>query len=166
MQFRSIGISLIFLGSIFLWAGSCSAPDPADSWEPLDLLPYGVPVSIRAPEGSKVNTMDLGISQDITIRNEEYNYHVQLFASNATTTRKSLVVEREKEQVISDVRFVRFIKQDEDGFIYELEYSGDQMNYNFRYVLIRGDREYLFQTGLIGLFSQEDVEQMYAAVQQ
>jgi hypothetical protein len=163
---RSIG-SFIFLFSIYsiFCLSGCGEPDPMEGWEDLNLLQYGVPFSIKAPEGAKVTTSSLGMLQDITIKNPEHNFDIQLFVADASTTNIETVVNREKAQIASDLRFIRFISQEENGFIYELEFTEEQANYDFRYVRIMGDKEYLFQTGMIGLFSQEDVEAMYRAVQ-
>jgi len=163
---RSTGSFIFILSffSIFLFSG-CTESDPMEGWEDLNLLQYGVPFSIKAPGGTSVNTSSLGLRQDITIKNPDYNFDIQLFVSDATTTRTESVVEREKEQVTSDLRFIRFMAQNDHGFIFEQEFTEEQANYDFRFVRIMGDKEYIFQTGMIGLFSLEDVETMYKAVQ-
>ena len=52
----------------------------------------------------------------------------------------------------------------DNGFIFEKKLSPDHLNYDFRYFKVQGDKEYVFQTGLIGKFSLEDVKGMYGAV--
>ena len=60
--------------------------------------------------------------------------------------------------------FSEIIKEDDNGFIFKKTISEDRINYDFRYVKIQGDKEYVFQTGLIGQFTLDDVEMMYEAV--
>lgn len=49
-------------------------------------------------------------------------------------------------------------------FIYRKKISEDRINHDFRYIKIQGDQEYMFQVGLMGQFSLEDVKAMYASV--
>ena len=51
--------------------------------------------------------------------------------------------------------------KEEDGFIYQTAIDSSCISYGFRYIVLRGDLEITFQTGLLGTFSREEVERMY-----
>lgn len=131
--------------------------------EELDLMSYGVPIVIEAPPDAEVKTMDLTFQQDITVKAGN-DFYVQIFASDATTTDPKVV----KEELLKEVRqhpyFSELIMDEETGFIYKTAIDTTHTNYGFRYVRIQGDKEYTFQTGLIGRFNLEQVERMYDAV--
>jgi hypothetical protein len=53
--------------------------------------------------------------------------------------------------------------EDDHGFFYEKDIDGD-LRYDFRHIKILGDKEYTFQKGLIGNYTEEQVRNMYDAV--
>ena len=59
---------------------------------------------------------------------------------------------------------VKIIEEEEVGFIYETVFDSTATNYGFKYLKIQGDKEYIFQTGLVGTFGLDDVKMMYEAV--
>jgi len=131
---------------------------------PLDLLPYGVPVTIMAPDSAEVNTMDMVVTKDITVKGKE-DYFVQIYVSDASTTDIARLKADQLSEVKSNRYFSRIVQEDEAGFIYETAIDSSNVNYGFRYLMVKGDKELIFQTGLIGDFDLQDVEQMYQAVQ-
>ena len=56
----------------------------------------------------------------------------------------------------------KMIKEDEDGFVYEIKM--DTTAYNFYYVKIVGEKQYIFQTGFTARSSQAEATEMYRAV--
>ena len=75
------------------------------------------------------------------------------------------VVEKQKADAIASQTFSKIVEEDEKGFIFEKKYSEDRISYDFRYVRLQGDKEFVFQTGLLGQFDLEEVKRMYEAVQ-
>ena len=133
--------------------------------KPLDLLEYGVPVTILAPDSADVKKSDYGpFMKDITIRKGE-DYFIQIYASQASTTD----VTQLKAQALAEVKgkkyFSKIVSEEPAGFIYETKVDSNYIDYGFRYLKIQGSNEYIFQTGLIGPFTLEAVEDMYKAVQ-
>lgn len=132
--------------------------------KPLNLLKYGLPVTIQAPDSAKVKTSDMGIIKDVVVTDGE-QYSVQIFSSTAIT----IDVKQLKKEQLADVKrnpyFSKLIREEDAGFIYENNVDSTLINYGFRHIKVMGDKEIVFQTGLIGSFSLEDVERMYAAVQ-
>jgi hypothetical protein len=158
MMLRSV-VFAILAATLF---AACSDREES-RLEELDLMSYGVPIVIEAPPDAEVKTMDLTFQQDITVKSGE-DFYVQIFASDASTTNPKEV----KEELLKEVRqhpyFSELIMEEDVGFIYKTAVDTTHTNYGFRYVRIQGDREYTFQTGLIGRFNLEQVERMYDAV--
>jgi len=130
----------------------------------LDLLQYGIPITIMAPDSAKVVAGSLSFSQDITIKSPTDNYDVQIFAYDATTTDISAVKASHIAEAKSNAYFSEIIEEEEAGFIYSTVFDSTATNYGFKYLKIQGDKEYIFQTGLVGTFGLEDVKMMYEAV--
>lgn len=130
----------------------------------LDLLEYGVPVSIMAPDSATVEKSDFGpIMKDVTIKKGK-DFFVQIYASQATTTDVGKLKAQELAEVKGKKYFSKIILDEPDGFIYETKVDSSYIDYGFRHVRVQGTTEYIFQTGLIGPFSLESVKTMYAAV--
>lgn len=130
----------------------------------LDLLQYGIPITIMAPDSAKVVAGSLSFSQDITIKSPVDNYDVQIFAYDATTTDLSAVKASHIAEAKSNAYFSEIIEEEDAGFIYSTIFDSTATNYGFKYLKIQGDKEYIFQTGLVGTFGLEDVKMMYEAV--
>jgi len=144
-----------------LFLTSCKT-DPASHLLKLDLLSHGLPISINAPDGAEVVTDDMGVWKDVTVKAGD-NYYVQILGSDATTFEKSDIIADQLKSVKQSTYFSKILEEYEDGFIYEKKID-EVLNYDFRYVKIQGDKEYIFQTGLIGTFSEDDVRLMYDSV--
>lgn len=155
---------LLILGLTLLM--SCQS-EPTSNLKSLNLLQYGVPMSILAPDSAKVETMDLVVQKDITVKSRENDdYYVQIYASDAETNDVAQIKSTQLREVKGNRYFSKIINEEEQGFIYETKLDSTNINYGFRYVYLQGDKQYVFQTGLIGTFTQEEVENMYKAVQQ
>ena len=142
----------------------CACSPPSPQLVELDLLVKGIPIKIMAPKGAAVNVDDLGIIKDVTVT-DSLNYFVQIFSSKASTLDPRKVKEEQKEIVQDAPFFSKITQEDEHGFIYEKKIDEDHINYDFRFVRIQGDDEYLFQAGLGGGYDLPSVKTMYRAVQ-
>ncbi|NNE29805.1 MAG: hypothetical protein HKN16_09210 [Saprospiraceae bacterium] len=141
---------------------SCASDSPEDLVS-LDLLKYGVPITIMAPDSAEVKTMDLVVQKDVSIRKGD-DFYVQLFMSEASSTQSSVIAARLKGEIKSNPYFSKMISEEESGFIFENAIDSLKPSYDFRFVKVQGDKEYEFRTGLIGTFSLDEVEQMYKAI--
>ena len=137
--------------------------NPKNDWKPLDLLQYDVPLTILAPDSAEVKTMDLLVQKDVTIKKGK-DYSIQIFISDALTSDVKKIIAEIKGEVKNNPYFSKFTLEEDNGFIYETVIDSTHYNYGFRQVRIQGDREYIFSTGLIGTFDQQQVEDMYNAV--
>lgn len=157
--------SLLFVVAIiFMWA--CESNGTKQDWVEKDLLQYGIPMTIMAPDSAEVNSSDLGgLIQDVTVKKGE-DYYIQIYASDAETTDIARVKSAQLSEVKSNRYFSKIVQEESEGFIYETAIDSSTINYGFRYLRVQGDKEYIFQTGLVGNFSLEQVEKMYEAVKQ
>lgn len=140
-------------------------PENAGGWKPKDLLSYGLPITILAPDSVEIKSSDLGgLLQDVTIRGGD-NYYIQIYASDAETNDIAKLKADQLSEVKANRYFSRIVREEEDGFIYENKIDSSNTHYGFRYIRVQGDKEYVFQTGLTSIFGLEQVDQMYEAVQ-
>ena len=125
-------------------------------------MSHGFPIAMYVPKGAVIQKTDLGVMQDLTIKAEK-NYYVQIFSSDLLTLDKKVVMNEKLVEAKSHRYFSKIISEEDDGFIFEKNVDGI-LNYDFRYVKIQGDKEFVFQTGLVGNYSEDDVKAMYASV--
>jgi hypothetical protein len=140
--------------------------DAGSDWVTHDLLENGVPITIQGPDSIKVVVTDaLGVIQDITVDSPDDNYHLQIYASDATSDDIALI----KADLISDVRrnpfFTKVIEEDEQGFIYEMMIDSTNY-YSFRQVHVQGDKEIIFQSGIAYTFTLDEAQRIRDAVKQ
>lgn len=141
---------------------SCKSAD--DNLKPLDLLSYGLPLKINAPENSVVEFDDMAIIKDVTVKGSD-NYSIQIFASETNTLDLSVLKAEMKNSIEGGPFFSKIIVEEDDGFIYEKKIDENYTNYDFRQVKIRGDQKYIIQAGLSGKYTLEQVKKMYRSVQ-
>ena len=66
---------LLLVGAV-IWG--CQS-ESGNSWKPLDLLEYGLPITVEAPDSTTVKASDLGILQDVTLEGvSDPNYFIQI----------------------------------------------------------------------------------------
>ena len=143
---------------------SCSPDSATSNLTELNLLKDGnIPITIMAPDSAVVQTMDLIVQKDVSIKGPD-NYYVQIFASEAQSNKIESLIADVKKEVQTLPYFTKIISEEVDGFIFENQIDSSKFSYDFRHVQVKGDTEYRFQTGLIGTFSLEEVKLMYEAV--
>lgn len=139
---------------------ACKSSPIADFKE-IDLMKYGLPISVLGPENVEIGKDDLGPIQGAWIKGE--GYYIQVYSSETSTTDVSKALIDKKGEVEGGAYFSKILDEDENGFFYEKDVDGDT-RYDFRHIKILGNKEYTFQKGLIGNFTQEEVRTMYDAV--
>lgn len=130
--------------------------------EPLELMKYGLPIQIKAPQEAVVKADDAGFFKDVTVKHGD-NYFVQIISTSATTTDVAVLKADQLGEVQKNPYFKEVIFEEPSGFIFKKQIDS-LTNYDFRYVKIQGSNEYIFQTGLTGTFTEEDVRLMYESV--
>lgn len=143
---------------------ACNQEPKAEAWKPLNLLEQtGLPITIQAPDSAEVKMSDLGILKDVTVKKGD-DYYIQIYAGSAETNDIARIKADKLTDVKSNRYFSKIVKEEDAGFIYETQIDSSNINYGFRYAQVKGDMEYIFQTGLIGTFDLNEVERMYEAV--
>lgn len=153
--------TLLYLFSTAIIMFSCKS-DSLSDMKKTELMSHGFPIAMYVPKGAVIQKTDLGVMQDLTIKAEK-NYYVQIFSSDLLTLDKKVVMNEKLVEAKSHRYFSKIISEEDDGFIFEKNVDGI-LNYDFRYVKIQGDKEFVFQTGLVGNYSEDDVKAMYASV--
>lgn len=143
-------------------AFSCKT-DPSSNFKSTDLMKYGLPITIMAPDSAVIESSNLSFSKDVTIQKGN-DYYVQIFSSEATTTDIVQIKKEKVAEVKSNPYFSEMVLEEEDGFIYKTAIDSNAINYGFRHIQIQGDQEFIFQTGLVGRFTLEQTKAMYNAV--
>ncbi|NRB64568.1 MAG: hypothetical protein HRU40_16325 [Saprospiraceae bacterium] len=153
---------LLLVGAV-IWG--CQS-ESGNSWKPLDLLEYGLPITVEAPDSTTVKASDLGILQDVTLEGvSDPNYFIQIYASKANNTDIAQIKADQVSMVRSNPYFTQIVEEEESGFIYETQIDSTNY-YSFQYVYLQGDKEYIFTTGLAKTFDLKQVEKMYVGVKQ
>ncbi|MEZ4897994.1 MAG: hypothetical protein R2806_14225 [Saprospiraceae bacterium] len=155
--FRLIGWGMILM---FVWL-ACAKETKLS---PLNLLEYGFPITIMAPDSPEIKTMDLVVQKDLTVKKGE-DYYVQIFMSDAATNKVEKVKSENLEITKANPYFSKLVLDENQGYIYEMKLDSAHTVYGFKYFKIQGDKEFDFQTGLTGLFNEHQVRRMYEAVQ-
>ena len=146
---------------LFLFLPACNR-DPA-SLRPLDLNPYGIPMVIRAPDSTVVLEKNYSFMRDITIRKAP-DFDIQVFELVSTTADAAGEKFHQLESVKQDPFFKEIIKEDDYGFIFSKHLDSLTVDYDFRLIKLFGEKELIFQTGLSGSFTLDEVKRMYKAI--
>jgi hypothetical protein len=152
-------------GALFLFVllllGSCQQ-DPQAQWQALDLLPYDIPLSVQAPDSAQVSSGELGPYRDVTIRAGQ-SYVVQTLAGEAASKDLARLKSEQLEVVRDNAFFEQLLREDPDGFIYELKIDSIS-SYGFVQLFLQDGKEYILRSGLASTFSLEQAQRMYEAV--
>lgn len=124
-----------------------------------DLLEYGVPIEILAPDSVTVFSSDMGIQKDVSLKGEN-GYDIQLFYSDAFRNQKD-AVEDLKEVIQANPYFKEIIEEAENGFIYSNQLDSSLVNYGFRYLVVKAGKEFIVQPGMLGIYTLEEVKTLY-----
>ena len=155
---RLVLYTITFL-SISVVVTSCKS-DLTDNWKEVSLLKYNVPLTIKLPDGAEFKENDFGIIKDLSIVGPD-NFHLQIMASDALSSDLKKMISEKKLEARRHRYFSKFLEEYEDGFIFEKQIEDHYKSYDFRYIKISGNTEMVFQMGLMGRFSEDEVKNMY-----
>lgn len=137
----------------------------SSSYKSLDLMSYGMPIKIMAPENPVVKMDDLGIMKDLTVidtLNKKYN--IQIYSSKTDQLNQSKIVEEAKSEIENSEFFSEIVLEDESGFVFEKKVTEDYINYDFRVFRLQGDVKYVIQSGFGQQYELSDIKSMFKAV--
>jgi len=157
-------VNIVFVAVLLLASCKSDSGTSTSGLVDLDLMKYGMPIKVKAPAEAKVESSDMGIMKDVTIKGDK-NFYLQVTSGVATTSKIPEIKAQQMNEIKSAMFFDAIVEEEENGFIYRKKITEDRMNHDFRYIRVQADQEYIFQTGLMGQYSLEDVKTMYAAVQ-
>lgn len=156
MRKKCIGI---FAALILL--ASC-ASENSDLNE-LDLMSYGMPISIKAPEGAEVTKRNVLFQQELHIQSGE-EFDILVTMGDAVSLDEARL-KSERMKAVKDHRyFFRVVEDDERGFIYENRIDSLNTTFGFNYIQITGDKEFTFENSRSGMYDLEQIQKMYSAV--
>ncbi len=150
---------ILLLASLVLLLSNCKS-DTQSSYT--DLMQYGMPIKIKAPADAVYTSDDLGFMKDITVKSGN-DYSIQILSGQAIDRDVSNLVMKQKFLVQIEDYFDSITEEYDGGFIYKKNIDGTE-DYDFRYIKVVGDNEYLFQTGLVGTYTLEQVKTMLESV--
>jgi len=151
---------VFFISCVFL--ANCKT-DKSANYPSKDLLKHGFAISVKAPENAEIKSDDFGIMQELTISSGN-EYNIQILKSVTNTTNIKQALDGQKSLAKGDSYFSKIIEEYDNGFIFEKKID-DNINYDFRYVKLVGEHEYIYQTGMVGTYTEESVREMYKSVQ-
>jgi len=126
----------------------------------VDLLKYGVPITVKAPESAKISQPS-GEGEVWIVDTASY-FKIQVVKTSTSSLDVAAVKAEELELAKSLGGFSKLISEEKDGFIYEENY--DTVSYDFKHIVISGNNKYVFQKLLTEIPTKEQVETMYKAV--
>lgn len=127
--------------------------------EEQNLLEYGFPLTIDLPKGATIEEEEILLYKSLIIKKDP-NFHMVLYQSDATESLAEVITDQ-KQLAIENPYFNEFVVDEEGGFIYRTVIDSTYTNYNFRHAKIFGQKEYLFQAGLVNQYTEKEVKDMY-----
>jgi hypothetical protein len=141
---------------------SCNT-DSASALKPLNLLSYGFPITIMAPDSAKVDKSLGGIIEELTIEGDG-NYGLLVQSSMATIIDVAKIKEDELKLVKEGKYFSEILQEDPAGFLYKTVIDSTNISYEFLYVKVQGDKEYKFRTPYTGSFTEKEAKMIYESL--
>ena len=131
--------------------------------KPLNLLEYGIPLTILAPDSVDISKAKWGVQDEVTIKSQKTDdFEIRIYFGQATTSGVGQVKAQQLQFIKDTGYYSKTILDEPEGFIYENAIDSTLNSYGFRRILLMGDQEYIFQSGS-GIYTQGQVEEMYDA---
>lgn len=154
-------LSALLLGAI-LMASSCTT-ETVPELKPLNLLSYGFPITVMAPDSAKVEKSLGGIIEELTIEGNG-NYGLLVQSSMATITDVAKIKEDELKLAKDGKYFSKILQDDPAGFLYETTIDSTHVSYEFLHIKVQGDKEYKFRTPYTGSFTEAEAKRIYKSL--
>ncbi len=160
---KNIALGLIIFAAFFIYSCQGESKQHAHS---VDLLEYGIPMSIAVPVDSPIiKTEDWIVKKGVTVKAND-QYDLQVFYQDASTSDLVSLKANALAEVKGNRYFSAIVEENEAGFVYESKIDSSNINYGFRHIRLQGNKEFTFQQSMIGTFDLEAVQSMYKAVQE
>lgn len=124
-----------------------------------DLLTYGIPIEIQAPDSVDITSSDMGSQKDVVLQGAD-GYRIQIFSSDAYKNEASTVAEYKRE-IKQNPLFKEFVREEPNGFVYAFQLDSTTINHGFRFIQVRNGKEIVIQQGMLGLYSKEEADRLF-----
>lgn len=153
-------IGLVATTLFFLIAG-CA--DDHASWKETDMMKYGLPIKMKVPEGVEVLKSSVANSDEFKLTGPE-GFGMTILMEDASTS-DAAKAKGELEKIIKDGRyFDGFIRNEPNGFVYQLTIDSTRTAFCFRKVKIQGGKQIIFQNPYMSKLSEEQALSYYEAI--
>lgn len=141
----------------FYFLMACSSGDQNLPYT--DLLSYGIPLEIQAPDSVEISSSNLSSQKDVVLQGDD-GYKIQIFSSDAYKN-ESDAVNQYKAEIKQNPLFKEFVREEPQGFVYAFQLDSTTVNYGFRYIDVKGGKEIVIQQGMLGIYTKEEAERLF-----
>jgi hypothetical protein len=139
-----------------------------------NLTEYGFPIIIQAPKWVSISRDNEAEAVDVAMEDGTFGYFIMEMPALEEGEAGALADVKLNREIISDnsgkeadaIKFIRFIRDDPFGHIYENAYSDGEVYYTFYCLRHINGKNYLFNSVNITETSVEDYIKTYDAVMQ
>jgi hypothetical protein len=128
----------------------------------VSLHKYGIPVFIHVPKGVTYLRTSSETVESLTI-SDSSDFNLQILMSPAGYSQIKTLKLYHRDLITNNPQFVKIIEDYDDGFIFELLINEKRV-YDFRKVVLLGDKEIVFQAGPTCHCTEENVMAMYSSL--
>lgn len=141
----------------------CGCQQKRKQGKGMDLLKYGIPYTVMAPDDTKVSRIGGGQMTDIKLSDGQA-YDVLIFMKRAETKNINRLKQFRKEEVSFYPNFKKIVEEYNEGFLYEIYGSTGEAAYAFYAIKVVGDHEIDFISGNNKDFTEKEVKDMIKTV--
>ena len=154
---------LTIITSIFFSLQSCKDNHVRKKDDKTDLMKYGVPYSIKAPEDVKITKIGQGDLTDVSINNNK-GYDLQIFMGSAQSSDINKIKENKRIIFTSNPFFSKIIEEYDDGYLFEKTNQEGDKSYDFIIIKVIGTNEINFQCGNSREFNEKEVKDIVKSI--
>ena len=148
---------MLALGSM----ASCKSDK--SKYQGLDLMKYGIPYIVYAPDDAVASQIGGGQMLDLRLANND-DYDVMIFMTKAQTKHLDRIKQFKKEEVSFYPGFKKIIEEYNEGFIYEKYSSTGNISYDFYAIKVVGNNEINFFSGAKRDYTEAEVKAMIRTI--
>lgn len=149
--------TLLAYSCLFIFIWGCTPSEESLSYK--DLLTYGIPIEIQAPDSVDITSSDIGSLKDVILVGDE-GYKIQIFSSPAYNN-ESTAIQEYKSEIQNHPQFKEFVREEPQGFLYSFQLDSTTVNYGFRYITVKGGKEIVIQQGMLGIYTQDEAGKLF-----
>ncbi|MBK6782812.1 MAG: hypothetical protein IPG79_02955 [Saprospiraceae bacterium] len=156
---RSLNYTMILV-CVLVFSGCESFGSKKDG--KVSLHKYGIPVFIKVPDNVTFSKASSGKVQSLTITDSS-DFNLQVLMSPTGYSQLKNLKLYHRDLVTNNPYFIKIVEDYDEGFIFELLIN-DVRVYDFRKVVLLGDKEIVFQAGPTCQCTEKNVMNMYSSL--